>query len=77
MNHLVVTGNYSDSPVAYDMGELLHVQVDIADTVSLKTFANTEFCPRYFPQLGHGHRVGQGLEGRIVIIRRNNAHGTA
>jgi ribose-phosphate pyrophosphokinase len=68
MSRFVVTGNYSDSPVAYEMGELLHVPVDIADTVSLKTFANTEFCPRYIPDLRHGHRVGQGLEGFIVII---------
>lgn len=68
MKGFVVTGNYSDSPVAYDMGELLRVQVDIADTVSLKSFANTEFCPRYIPELGRDQRVGEGLEDRIVII---------
>ena len=64
----VVTGNYSDSPVACDMGTLLDIPLDIADVVSLKTFANSEFCPRFIPDLTPDHKVGHGLAGQTVII---------
>lgn len=66
MNRFVVTGNYYDSPIALDIAELLGIQFDIADMMSLKTFANSEFCPRYIPD--GKQKVGEGLRGRTVII---------
>ena len=68
MERFVVTGNYYDSPVALDMGELMGLPFDISDMVSLKTFANGEFCPRYIPDSGDGHKIGESLKGRTVII---------
>ncbi|MFH1707508.1 MAG: phosphoribosyltransferase family protein [Planctomycetota bacterium] len=65
-NPLVVCGNFSDSPLAFDIGQLLGLPVDIADNVALKTFANSEFCPRFIP--GDGSRPGRGLAGRTVLI---------
>ncbi|MBD3239483.1 MAG: ribose-phosphate pyrophosphokinase [Chitinivibrionales bacterium] len=67
MDRFVVTGNHSDSPVAYDIGQVLGVPFDISDMVSLKTFANGEFCPRYIPD-GAGREIGTGLRGKTVII---------
>jgi len=64
----VVTGNYSDSPVAMDIGQYLELPYDIADMVSLKTFANGEFCPRFIPDFANRRPIGKGLAGRIVII---------
>ncbi len=74
MKRFVVTGNYSDSPVALDMGELMSLPVDISDMVALKTFANGEFCPRFIPDSADGCRIGEGLKGRTVIIC-SSSHG--
>lgn len=68
MDRIVVTGNYSDSPGALDMGQLLGVSVDVSDLVSLKSFANSEFCPRFIPPSRSRRKVGKGLIGRTVII---------
>ncbi len=66
MNRFVVTGNYYDSPVALDIAEIIGLPFDIADMMSLKTFANSEFCPRYIPD--GDHAVGESLEGKTVIV---------
>jgi ribose-phosphate pyrophosphokinase len=68
MSSFVVTGNFSDSPVALDVGQYIEIPFDISDMVSLKTFANSEFCPRFIPEGGEDHVMGQGLKGRTVII---------
>ncbi|MCP5179891.1 MAG: ribose-phosphate pyrophosphokinase [Pseudomonadales bacterium] len=43
-------------------------QVDIADLISLKTFANSEFCPRFISDELDYTRIGLKLEGKCVII---------
>lgn len=68
MNRIIVTGNYSDSPVALDIGQYLDLPFDIADMVSLKTFANGEFCPRFIPDDAGKTHIGRSLKGRSVII---------
>jgi ribose-phosphate pyrophosphokinase len=65
---LIVTGNCSDDPFAIDMAQLLGIPTDIADMVSLKTFANSEFCPRFIPDDEDCRVIGAGLKGRTVII---------
>jgi len=63
----VVTGGYSDSSIALDMAQLLGVPFDVADMVSLKSFANSEFCPRFIPD-NRAKGTGKGLTGKTVII---------
>jgi ribose-phosphate pyrophosphokinase len=70
MDEIVVTGNFTDSPVALDMGQLLELPIDISDLVSLKIYANSEFCPRFIPASTNTETrsVGTGLCGKTVII---------
>jgi ribose-phosphate pyrophosphokinase len=68
MDRFVVTGNYSDSPFAIDISQLLGVPYEISDLVSLKTYANSEFCPRYISDEEDLENIGNGLKGRTVII---------
>jgi ribose-phosphate pyrophosphokinase len=68
MESLVVTGTFTDDSFAMDVAQFLGIHGDIADSVSLKTFANSEFCPRYISDLDALDRVGHHLDGKVVLI---------
>jgi len=65
---LVVVGNASDDPFAIDMAFAMGQAIDIADLISMKTFANSEFCPRFISDENDFTRIGERLEGRTVVI---------
>ena len=65
---LVVVGNTSDDPFAIDVAFAMGQVDDIADLISLKTFANSEFCPRFISDESDFTRIGTHLEGRTVMI---------
>lgn len=64
----IVVGNSSDDPfaidVAYGMGQL----EDVADKISMKRFANTEFCPRFISDETDFEKIGRKMEGKSIII---------
>ena len=68
MNDIVITGNFTDSSVALDIAQVIDMPFDIADLVSLKTYANGEFCPRFISFSHKETDVGRGLSGSTVII---------
>lgn len=77
MNNLTIVGNTSDDPFSLDIGYLCGQVQDTSDLVSLKTFANSEFCPRFLvndEQQLHG--IGQGLKGQTVVICSTAHHRT-
>ena len=41
---------------------------DIADLISMKTFANSEFCPRFISDENDLTRIGNKLAGKTVVI---------
>jgi ribose-phosphate pyrophosphokinase len=65
---IVVTGTFTDDSFAMDVAQFLGVRGDISDEVSLKVYANSEFCPRYISDIEDLERVGRYLEGKVVII---------
>lgn len=73
-DEVIVVGNSSDDPFAIDVAFALGQTEDIAELVSMKTFANSEFCPRFLsnqPFLSDEHdrlRIGHGLDGKTVVI---------
>lgn len=66
MKPFLVVGTESDDPFAIDVGRFLGQRDDISDVISLKNFANGEFCPRFIGE--GGHRPGYGLAGRHVVV---------
>lgn len=66
-NHIVV-GNSSDDPFAIDVAYSMGQQEDVADLISLKQFANTEFCPRFISDEQDFQDIGNKLQGQSVII---------
>src|SRR5215471_15652634 len=68
MRDLVIISNVSDDPFAIDMGHMCGQAEDIADLIALKTYTNTEFCPRYISDEHDMNRIGRSLEGKTVVI---------
>lgn len=67
-DRFVVTGTFTDDPFAIDMAQYIGLLEDISDTVSLKTFANSEFCPRYMLDMNDVENIGKRLKDKIVLI---------
>lgn len=65
---VVLVGNASDDPFAIDVAYAVGQVEDIADIISMKSFANTEFCPRFISDEGDLTRIGERLHGRTVVI---------
>jgi ribose-phosphate pyrophosphokinase len=71
----IIVGNVSDDPFSLDIGHLCGQKEDIADLISLKSFANSEFCPRFLMNDEKQLKgVGKGLSGLTVIICSTTQH---
>ncbi len=68
MRDAIIISTVSDDPFAIDMGHMCGQAEDIADLISLKTYANTEFCPRYISDENDLEHIGRSLEGKAVVI---------
>ena len=65
---VIVVGNFSDDPFAIDVAFAMGQYEDIADRISIKTFANTEFCPRFISDETDLSAIGSQLLGKTVVI---------
>lgn len=65
---VIVVGNSSDDPFAIDVAYSVGQTEDIADLISMKMFANSEFCPRFISDEEDFSRIGTKLTGMRVII---------
>ncbi len=65
---VIVVGNFSDDPFAIDVAYAVGQMEDIADVISMKTFSNSEFCPRFINDENDLSAIGEHLVGRTVVI---------
>jgi ribose-phosphate pyrophosphokinase len=65
---VIVVGNFSNDPFAIDVAYAVGQAEDIADVISMKTFANTEFCPRFISDEHDLSAIGEHLVGKTVVI---------
>lgn len=65
---VIIVGNTSDAPFAIDVAHGFGQRTDIADLISLKTFANTEFCPRFISDEADLESIASSLAGKTVVI---------
>ena len=64
----IIVSNWSDASFALDVAHKFGQRTDISDIISLKSFANTEFCPRFLVDETDLDSIGRGLEGKRVYI---------
>ncbi len=72
---LLIIGTESDNPFAIDIAVFCGQETDIADVMSLKTFANTEFCPRFISDERDMREIGGKLKGAIVAMVSTGSSG--
>ncbi|MCE5321933.1 ribose-phosphate diphosphokinase [bacterium] len=65
---VLIVGTESDNPFAIDIGVFCGQATDIADILSLKTFANSEFCPRFISDEKDMLDIGKKLKGITVAM---------
>jgi ribose-phosphate pyrophosphokinase len=65
---VLITGTESDNPFAIDIAVFCGQKIDIADVLSLKTFANSEFCPRFISDESDMRDIGRKLSERTVVV---------
>jgi ribose-phosphate pyrophosphokinase len=65
---ILVVGTESDNPFAIDIAVFCGQTTEISDIISLKAFANTEFCPRYISDENDMSDIGWSLRGTTVVI---------
>lgn len=64
----IIVSNWSDASFALDVAHKFGQTTDISDIISLKSFANTEFCPRFLVDETELDTIGRGLEGKRVYL---------
>ncbi|MCH6259014.1 ribose-phosphate pyrophosphokinase-like domain-containing protein [Puniceicoccaceae bacterium K14] len=64
----IVVGNSSDDPFAIDVAFAMGQLEDVADMISMKKFANSEFCPRFISDEQDFYEIGNKLAGKSIII---------
>jgi ribose-phosphate pyrophosphokinase len=68
MGPVIIVGNVSEDPFAIDVAHSFGQPADLSDIISLKNFANGEFCPRFISDENDYDRVGDKLAGATVVI---------
>lgn len=68
MKDYIIVGSASENTFVEDIAHHLNQREDYHDIISLKTFLNTEFCPRFIIDEGSPNQVGKKLEGHEVLI---------
>ena len=75
MTRVIIVANVAEDPFAIDVGHAFGQQADLSDIISLKNFANGEFCPRFISDEHELTGVGKRLEGAtVVIVSVESAH---
>ncbi|MBN2051340.1 MAG: ribose-phosphate pyrophosphokinase [Spirochaetales bacterium] len=68
MNTFLIVGNTADNPFVDDIAHHIAQQEDYSDLISLKSFLNTEFCPRFLVDERNFDDIGNQLQGKTVLI---------
>jgi len=68
VNDFVIISNVSDDPFAIDIGHMCGQPEEISDIISLKVYANTEFCPRFISDEHDMTHIGTRLANKTVVI---------
>ncbi|HDQ14731.1 MAG TPA: ribose-phosphate pyrophosphokinase [Sediminispirochaeta sp.] len=72
MENVLLIGSVADNPVVEDLAHHLRQEEDYSDLISLKSFLNTEFCPRFIIDEENWDNIGYKLKGKTVLLVSTN-----
>jgi ribose-phosphate pyrophosphokinase len=67
LESLVIVGSIADNPFVADIAQHLYQEMHYSDLISLKSFLNDEFCPRFIIDDASLGNVGNKLKGKTVL----------
>ena len=65
---VLIVGVVSDDPFAIDVAHHFAQDAEISDLIALKSFANSEFCPRFISDEADFRHTGNRLVDKTVVI---------
>jgi len=65
---LVIVGNVADNAFVDDISHHMRQIENYSDLISLKSFLNREFCPRFIIDEENWQNIGRKLENKTVLI---------
>ena len=68
MQNLLIVGNTADNPFVDDITHYMQQREDYSDLISLKSFLNTEFCPRFLVDESDFRNTGNQLKGKSILL---------
>lgn len=68
MDKLIIVGNIADNPFVADIAQHMKQEMEYSDLISLKSYLNNEFCPRFIVDEESWENIGNKLLGRTVLI---------
>lgn len=68
MDPILIVGNTAENSFVEDISHHLQQHEDYSDIISLKSFLNKEFCPRFIVNENDWDNIGNKLRGRKVLI---------
>lgn len=68
MRNVIIIGTVADNSFVEDIAHHMTQHIDYSDLVSLKTFLNSEFCPRFILDEDNWSNVGRKLEGKQLLL---------
>lgn len=72
MDNVIIVGSVADNPVVEDVAHHLRQHEDYSDLISLKSFLNTEFCPRFIIDEENWDNIGYKLKDKTVLLVSTN-----
>jgi ribose-phosphate pyrophosphokinase len=67
MDQLIIVGPVADNPFVADIAQHMNQSMHYSDLISLKSFLNNEFCPRFIIDEESWDNIGSKLSGKIVV----------
>ena len=68
MQNLIIVGSVADNPFVEDLAHYLSQHEDYSDLISLKSFLNDEFCPRFIIDERDWEHIGNKLTGQTILL---------
>ena len=68
MNDSIIVSNVGDASFAIGVAYGKQQALDVQDVIALKSFSNSEFCPRFLLDEPTAENMGHGLQGKSVYI---------
>jgi ribose-phosphate pyrophosphokinase len=64
----IIVGSVADNPFVADIAQHMGQSTHYSDLISLKSFLNSEFCPRFIVDEQNWEQIGNKLKDRTVLI---------